>query len=88
MANALSTITSSKDSFFFEKKQISPVSFNPNADIAVTVPFKNSLFILNQGPGVIKVSFNGTTDQLVLAVQKIGNGNDSFVGAISWTEFI
>jgi len=33
------------------------------------------------------VSITGVSDELVLAVQKIGAGTDSFVGAISWREF-
>jgi len=33
------------------------------------------------------LSIAGVSDQFVLAVQKIGAGTDSFVGAISWREF-
>lgn len=74
MGNPLGPITVGKDRFFFEKKQISSASFNSNADVAVTVPFKTSLFILNQGPGVIEVSFNGNTVHAELNLD-IGTGS-------------
>lgn len=72
--SALSPITLGKDNFFFEKKQISSASFGSSADIAVTLKSKNSLLIVNQGPGVIEVSFNGNTVHAELNLD-IGTGS-------------
>lgn len=51
-----------------------------NQTIAVDVSF-NTLITLG-------VDLSNVSDQMILAVQKIGTGTDSFIGAMSWREII
>ena len=59
MANPLGPINYGKPRFFFEKKEISNVNFTTDANVAVTLMTKNSLLLINEGPGILEVSFNG-----------------------------
>lgn len=43
---------------------------------------------LISGNFLLGSKIDGTTDQLVLAVQLIGNGTDNFIGSLTWTEYI
>lgn len=59
ITNPLGPINFGKEKFFFQKLVVSALDFGTNADIAVTLTSKNSLLFINQGPGVVEVSFNG-----------------------------
>lgn len=48
---------------------------------SIAVNLDNSLLSLG-------IDLDGVSDQLVLGVQKIGGGSDSFIGGISWKEFV
>ncbi len=57
----LSPITNGKDFQFFEKTDVSSLSFGGNADVAFNFRGQQSLSIVNEGSDVIEYSFNGNT---------------------------
>jgi hypothetical protein len=61
MTNPLGPRTLGRDRFFFERKEITSTTFNESADFALTLISKNSVLLINEGPGIIEYSFNGTT---------------------------
>ena len=60
MVNPLGPRTLGRDRFFYEKKTITATIFNDSADFALTLISKNSILLINEGPGVLEYSFNGT----------------------------
>ncbi len=61
MVNPLGPRTLGRDRFFYEKKTITATTFNESADFALTLISKNSILLINEGPGILEYSFNGTT---------------------------
>ena len=76
ITNPLGPINFGKEKFFFQKLVVSAPNFGTNADIAVTLTSKNSLLFVNQGPGVIELSFNGIS---VHAELNISTGTSNLV---------
>lgn len=61
MQNPLGPRTLGKDRFFFQRKEITSNVFNDSADVALSLITKNSVLLINEGPGIVQYSFNGTT---------------------------
>jgi hypothetical protein len=59
ITNPLGPINFGKEKFFFQKLLVSAPAFGTNADMAITLTDKESILLVNQGPGVVEVSFNG-----------------------------
>jgi hypothetical protein len=76
ISNPLGPINFGKEKFFFQKLVVSAPNFGTNADIAVTLTSKNSLLFVNQGPGVVELSFNGIS---VHAELNINTGTSNLV---------
>ena len=53
-------ITKGRDFNFFQKVEISSVTFNDSCDVLVTFPTQGVIFLL-EDTGVIEYSFNGNT---------------------------
>jgi len=52
--------TQGRDYNFFERKTITSASFGDHPDMVITFPTTGIIF-LNEGTGIIEVSFNGNT---------------------------
>lgn len=54
-------ITNGKDFNFYQRMVVSSGTFQSNADVVFNFRGQEGLLLINEGTGVVEVSFNGTT---------------------------